>query len=176
MCVCMKSKPQSDGKKHQVKNKNKNKRIEKVSHRMKSQTVMTSITYIVNYCANKQTKNKSCCLLLLLLSRESQNQSQYESGYAPCARTEWDSKLFMLLYLSSVESTYPSEQRATTETCIVGNIQYKFVHIISCVAFRFWSHPFAGTNSFLVYWVSERAFFLHFGFHCRNGLFSFRQL
>lgn len=40
---------------------------EKVSHRIKSETVMTSITYIVNYCANKQTKNKSLLVVIIII-------------------------------------------------------------------------------------------------------------
>lgn len=39
----------------------------KVSHHIKSQTVMTSITYIVNYCANKQTKNKSLFVIIITI-------------------------------------------------------------------------------------------------------------
>lgn len=37
------------------------------SHRIKSETVMTSITYIVNYCANKQTKNKSLFVIIVII-------------------------------------------------------------------------------------------------------------
>lgn len=37
---------------------NNSEKHQKVSHRIKSQTVMTSITYIVNYCANKRTKKQ----------------------------------------------------------------------------------------------------------------------
>lgn len=53
------------GKNNNNKKKQKKKK-KKVSHRIKSQTVMTSITYIVNYCANKQTQNKSLFVIIFV--------------------------------------------------------------------------------------------------------------
>lgn len=54
---------------------------EKVSHRIKSETVMTSITYIVNYCANKQTKNKSL-LVIIIIIQPIHRRVQYASKVA----------------------------------------------------------------------------------------------
>lgn len=55
---------------------------EKVSHRIKSETVMTSITYIVNYCANKQTKNKSLLVIIIIIIQPIHRRVQYASKVA----------------------------------------------------------------------------------------------
>lgn len=71
---------------------------EKVSHRIKSETVMTSITYIVNYCANKQTKNKSLLVIIIIIIQPIHRRVQYASKVALCiVYRALRSKFYMLL-------------------------------------------------------------------------------
>lgn len=152
---------------------------EKVSHRIKSETVMTSITYIVNYCANKQTKNKSLLVIIIIIIQPIHRRVQYASKVAMHRfGAHWDPS-FICYYNTYLLKAHirPTTWAFWVKPVLLG---CEFV----CSICRFSSHPFQLAHKWIQLMcclkeierarVSVRALsFLHFGIPMHGWPFDF---